>query len=48
LNKNVFNDRLKVEEHLVALSSQGNLFQIRGTATANALSPNFSFVLGTT
>jgi len=28
LNKNVFNDRLKLAVHLVALSSQGNLFQL--------------------
>jgi len=34
LNKNLFNDRLKVAVRLVALNLQGNLFQIWGAATA--------------
>jgi len=33
LNENVFSNRLKEAVHLVDLSSQGNLLQIRGAAT---------------
>jgi len=47
LNKNVFNDHLKVAVHLVALSLQGNFFQIWGAATANALSPKVPFHVDT-
>jgi len=48
LNQTVFCKLLKGAVHLVHLSSQCSFFHIQRAATANALTPNFSLVLGKT